>query len=74
MRLKVQGVPAQLMRFNEEYHGTSSAVQRDAHDGLHDGLVQPVDRGRRYCRTSEDAVAGGPRSRAASHLEAGRPK
>jgi dipeptidyl aminopeptidase/acylaminoacyl peptidase len=22
--LKVQGVPAQLMRFNEEYHGTSS--------------------------------------------------
>ena len=44
--LKMRGVPAVLLRFENEWHGTSSRpVELDADAAVHDELVQEVGRG-----------------------------
>ena len=44
--LKMRGVPARLLRFESEWHGTESTpVQLDADHAVHDELVRSVRRG-----------------------------
>ena len=59
--LKMRGVPAALLQFNDEFHGTGvEAVELHAHAALHDGVVQQVPpRGRREDHDHRHAVSHG---------------